>query len=107
QAFVRGDVSGALERTSAELADRFGIAGTPEEIVERLLDDVLPSGNQPRHAGPDRPPVRARMGRAGPTGPPATRRPGTSDRHPNPAGRDHAAGVSCAFLGSQRSGRSG
>jgi len=44
QAFARGDVAEALRRTPDELADRFCIAGTPEDIVERIRTDVLPSG---------------------------------------------------------------
>lgn len=44
EAFARGDVREALRRTPDELADRFCIAGTPEEIVERLQADVVPSG---------------------------------------------------------------
>jgi alkanesulfonate monooxygenase SsuD/methylene tetrahydromethanopterin reductase-like flavin-dependent oxidoreductase (luciferase family) len=44
EAFARGDVRAALERTPDELADRFCIAGTPEEIVSRLESDVLPRG---------------------------------------------------------------
>ena len=44
QAFARGDVAEALRRTPDELADRFCIAGTPEDIVDRIGTDVLPSG---------------------------------------------------------------
>jgi len=44
QAFARGDVSDALARTSDDLADRFCIAGTPEEVADRIRTDVLPSG---------------------------------------------------------------
>jgi 5,10-methylenetetrahydromethanopterin reductase len=44
EAFACGDVKEALRRTPDELADRFCIAGTPEQIVERLHADVLPSG---------------------------------------------------------------
>ena len=44
RAFARGDVAEALRRTPHELADRFCIAGTPEEIVDRIRTDVLPSG---------------------------------------------------------------
>ena len=44
QAFARGDVAEALRRTPEELADRFCIAGTPEEIVARIRADVLPTG---------------------------------------------------------------
>ena len=34
----------ALRRTPPELADRFCIAGTPEEVAAKLKTDVLPSG---------------------------------------------------------------
>jgi 5,10-methylenetetrahydromethanopterin reductase len=43
-AFARGDVADALHRTTDELADRFCIAGTPEEVAERITDDILPLG---------------------------------------------------------------
>ena len=43
-AFARGDIAEALRRTSRELADRFCVAGTPEEVAEQVCRDVLPSG---------------------------------------------------------------
>lgn len=43
-AFARGDVAEALRRTPNELADRFCIAGTPEEVAVRIRADVLPAG---------------------------------------------------------------
>jgi 5,10-methylenetetrahydromethanopterin reductase len=45
-AFARGDVAEALRRTPNELADRFCIAGTPEEVAERIRADILPAGFQ-------------------------------------------------------------
>lgn len=44
EAFARGDVKEALRRTPDDLADRFCIAGTPEQIAGRINDQVLPSG---------------------------------------------------------------
>jgi 5,10-methylenetetrahydromethanopterin reductase len=44
EAFNRGDVLGAIERTSPELGDRLSLAGTPEEWVERIREDVVGSG---------------------------------------------------------------
>jgi len=44
EAFGRGDVAEALRLTADDLADRISIAGTPEEWVERLRADFLPSG---------------------------------------------------------------
>jgi 5,10-methylenetetrahydromethanopterin reductase len=44
EAFARGDVATALRLTPPELADRFCIAGTPEEVAAKLKTDVLPSG---------------------------------------------------------------
>jgi 5,10-methylenetetrahydromethanopterin reductase len=44
RAFARGDVAEALRRTPDELADRFCIAGAPDDIVDRIRADVLPSG---------------------------------------------------------------
>lgn len=43
-AFARGDVADALRRTTDELADRFCIAGTPEEVAERVNREIVPSG---------------------------------------------------------------
>jgi alkanesulfonate monooxygenase SsuD/methylene tetrahydromethanopterin reductase-like flavin-dependent oxidoreductase (luciferase family) len=43
-AFARGDVAGALRLTPDDLADRFCIAGTPEEVAERIRADVVPAG---------------------------------------------------------------
>jgi 5,10-methylenetetrahydromethanopterin reductase len=43
-AFARGDVADALRRTPDELADRFCIAGTPEEVAERIRREILPAG---------------------------------------------------------------
>ena len=43
-AFGSGDVAEALRLTSDDLADRISIAGTPDDWVERLRADVLPSG---------------------------------------------------------------
>ncbi|MDX6628469.1 MAG: 5,10-methylenetetrahydromethanopterin reductase [Gaiellales bacterium] len=43
-AFARGDVAGALRRTPAELADRFCVAGTPEEVADRISREFLPAG---------------------------------------------------------------
>ena len=44
EAFARGDVAEALRRTPDELADRFCIAGTPEEVAERIRRDILGAG---------------------------------------------------------------
>jgi 5,10-methylenetetrahydromethanopterin reductase len=44
EAFARGDVAAALRLAPPELADRFCIAGTPEEVAGRIRADVLPSG---------------------------------------------------------------
>ena len=43
-AFARGDVADALRRTTNELADRFCIAGTPEEVAERINREIVPVG---------------------------------------------------------------
>lgn len=44
EAFARGDIAEALRRTSDEVADRFCIAGTPEEVAERIRHDVIGAG---------------------------------------------------------------
>jgi 5,10-methylenetetrahydromethanopterin reductase len=43
-AFARGDVADALRRTPDDLADRFCIAGTPEEVADRINREILPAG---------------------------------------------------------------
>jgi 5,10-methylenetetrahydromethanopterin reductase len=44
EAFGSGDVGRALELTSPEVGEKLSIAGTPEEWVEKIGTDVLPSG---------------------------------------------------------------
>ena len=39
-----GDVAGAIERFTPELADRLSIAGTPEECVEKIKANIEPAG---------------------------------------------------------------
>ena len=43
-AFGAGDVAKALELTTPELGEKFSVAGTPEEVVERLQRDILSTG---------------------------------------------------------------
>ena len=43
-AFDAGDVERALELTPDDVVDRLTIAGTPEEWVERITRDVVPTG---------------------------------------------------------------
>jgi len=43
-AFARGDVDEALSLTSDEIGDRLSIAGTPEEVAERIRSDVFGAG---------------------------------------------------------------
>jgi 5,10-methylenetetrahydromethanopterin reductase len=43
-AFARGDVERALNLTTDEIGDRFSIAGTPEEVAERIHTDVFGAG---------------------------------------------------------------
>jgi 5,10-methylenetetrahydromethanopterin reductase len=43
-AFAAGDVAKALELTSPELGEKFSVAGTPEEVVERLQRDIISTG---------------------------------------------------------------
>jgi 5,10-methylenetetrahydromethanopterin reductase len=39
-----GDVKGAIERFTPELAERLSLAGTPEEVVEKIKRDIAPAG---------------------------------------------------------------
>jgi 5,10-methylenetetrahydromethanopterin reductase len=43
-AFARGDVGQALSLTSDEIGHRLSIAGTPEEVAERIRTDVFDAG---------------------------------------------------------------
>ncbi|MEO7296506.1 MAG: LLM class flavin-dependent oxidoreductase [Candidatus Limnocylindria bacterium] len=43
-AFAAGDVPRALELTTPELGEKFSVAGTPEEVVERLERDIISTG---------------------------------------------------------------
>ena len=43
-AFAAGDVKKALDLTAPELAEKITIAGTPEEVVEKLQRNVLSTG---------------------------------------------------------------
>jgi 5,10-methylenetetrahydromethanopterin reductase len=44
EAFTRGDVAEGVRLTTPDLGDKLTCAGTPEEIVERIRRDVVPSG---------------------------------------------------------------
>ncbi len=39
-----GDVAGAVEKFAPELAERLSLAGTPEEVVEKIQRDIQPAG---------------------------------------------------------------
>jgi 5,10-methylenetetrahydromethanopterin reductase len=43
-AFAAGDVAKALELTTPELGEKFSVAGTPEEVVDRLQRDIISTG---------------------------------------------------------------
>jgi 5,10-methylenetetrahydromethanopterin reductase len=43
-AFARGDVEQALSLTSDEIGDRLSIAGTPEQVAERVRTDIFGAG---------------------------------------------------------------
>jgi 5,10-methylenetetrahydromethanopterin reductase len=43
-AFGAGDVPKALELTTPELGEKFSVAGTPDEVVERLQRDIVSTG---------------------------------------------------------------
>jgi len=44
EAFTAGDVERGVELTSPELGEKLTCAGTPEEILEKIRRDVVPSG---------------------------------------------------------------
>jgi 5,10-methylenetetrahydromethanopterin reductase len=43
-AFGAGDVAKALELTTPELGEKFSVAGTPDEVVDRLQRDIISTG---------------------------------------------------------------
>ena len=43
-AFGAGDVQGAIDAMTPELAERLSIAGTPSEVVEKIERDIAPTG---------------------------------------------------------------
>jgi 5,10-methylenetetrahydromethanopterin reductase len=43
-AFAAGDVAGAIEQFSPEMAEKLSVAGTPEECVEKIKRDIQPAG---------------------------------------------------------------
>src|SRR2546425_91235 len=44
EAFGAGDVQKAVDLTSPEIGEKLSIAGTPEECVAKLKQDILPTG---------------------------------------------------------------
>lgn len=43
-AFAAGDVQGAIDAMTPELAEKLSVAGTPEEVVEKIRTDISPTG---------------------------------------------------------------
>ena len=43
-AFGEGDVQGAIDAMTPELAEKLSVAGTPEEVVDKIKTDIEPSG---------------------------------------------------------------
>ena len=43
-AFGDGDVQGAIDAMTPDIAERLSVAGTPEEIVDKIKTDIEPSG---------------------------------------------------------------
>ena len=43
-ALAAGDVAGAIEQFSPEMAERLSVAGTPEECVEKIKSNMEPTG---------------------------------------------------------------
>ena len=61
-----GDVAGAIEQFTPELAERLSLAGTPEECVEKIKTDIAPAGvNHMILAICRRPPRRVLLRRGG------------------------------------------
>ena len=43
-AFGDGDVQGAIDAMTPDIAERLSVAGTPEEVVDKIKSDIEPSG---------------------------------------------------------------
>jgi 5,10-methylenetetrahydromethanopterin reductase len=43
-AFAAGDVAGAIDQFSPEMAEKLSVAGTPEECVAKIKRDIQPAG---------------------------------------------------------------
>jgi 5,10-methylenetetrahydromethanopterin reductase len=43
-AFASGDVGKALELTTPELGEKLSVAGTPDECIDKLKNDIIPPG---------------------------------------------------------------
>lgn len=64
EALGKADMAGAIERTSAEVAEKLSIAGTPEECAAKIKSEIEPSGvNHMILAITDDALVKALMGR--------------------------------------------
>ncbi|MDE0161592.1 MAG: LLM class flavin-dependent oxidoreductase [Acidimicrobiaceae bacterium] len=44
EAFGDGDVQGAIDNMTVDIAEKLSVAGTPEEVVEKIKSDIEPSG---------------------------------------------------------------
>jgi 5,10-methylenetetrahydromethanopterin reductase len=44
EAFASGDVERAIELTTPDLVERLSFSGTPEDVVEQIQRDVVPTG---------------------------------------------------------------
>jgi 5,10-methylenetetrahydromethanopterin reductase len=63
-ALAKGDLAGAIELTSPEIAEQLSVAGTPEECVAKLRSEIVDAGvNHLIFAITDAPLVKALMGR--------------------------------------------
>ena len=43
-AFGAGDVQGAIDAMTPDIAEKLSVAGTPEEVVDKIKTDIEPSG---------------------------------------------------------------
>ena len=44
EAFGDGDVQGAIDNMTVDIAEKLSVAGTPEEVVDKIKSDIEPSG---------------------------------------------------------------
>ena len=101
EAFARGDVDRALALAPADAGDRFALAGTPSEWIDRIRQDFLPHGYNHIALGLADPFLVERWTGRPTDGLPSARGPAAADPRPRPPGSQVATrpvGPPCATV---------